>query len=164
MGYGEKESISKGKMIVLIMGLPGSGKTTLAEVLVPRLNAMHLNGDAVRKELNDWDFTETGRTRQADRMKSYALEHKKNNRNVVADFVCPTEQTRKDFGADYIVWMDTIKEGRFEDTNKMFEEPKNYDYKVTHKDAHMWAFMIMNDLRDKFGLGPHDGMKFNKEE
>ena len=97
-------------------------------------------------------------------MKSYALEHKKNNRNVVADFVCPTEQTRKDFGADYIVWMDTIKEGRFEDTNKMFEEPKNYDYKVTHKDAHMWAFMIMNDLRDKFGLGPHDGMKFNKEE
>ncbi len=158
MGYGEKESISKGKMIVLIMGLPGSGKTTLA------LNAMHLNGDAVRKELNDWDFTETGRTRQADRMKNYALQHKKNNRNVVADFICPTEQTRKDFGADYIVWMDTIKEGRFEDTNKMFEEPKNYDYKVTHKDAQMWAFMIMNDLRDKFGLGPHDGMKFNKEE
>ena len=125
---------------------------------------MHLNGDAVRKELNDWDFTETGRTRQADRMKNYALQHKKNNRNVVADFICPTEQTRKDFGADYIVWMDTIKEGRFEDTNKMFEEPKNYDYKVTHKDAQMWAFMIMNDLRDKFGLGPHDGMKFNKEE
>ena len=146
------------------MGLPGSGKTTIAKLLVPMFNAVWLNADKVREEVNDWDFSPTGRTRQADRMKSYALEHKKNNRNVVADFVCPTEQTRKDFGADYIVWMDTIKEGRFEDTNKMFEEPKNYDYKVTHKDAHMWAFMIMNDLRDKFGLGPHDGMKFNKEE
>ena len=78
------------------------------------------------------------------------------NRVVVADFVCPTEQTRKEFKADYTIWMNTIKEGRFEDTNKMFEEPNNYDFKVTHMEADMWAFLIKQDILDKHGdLGPH---------
>ena len=78
------------------------------------------------------------------------------NRTVVADFICPTEQTRNQFKADYTVWMDTIKEGRFEDTNKMFENPTQYDFKVTHKDAIMWAYLIKQDVMDKLGnLGPH---------
>ena len=145
-------------MKILIMGLPGSGKTTLAKILAPRLNAIHLNADEVRKQVNDWDFSPTGRTRQADRMKTYAEKWIKENRNVVADFICPTEQTRKDFDPDYTIWMDSIKESQYEDTNKMFEQPKEYDYKVTHKDAMMWAFMIMNDIRDKGGVGPHDQM------
>ena len=145
------------------MGLPGSGKTTLANELGPLLKAKRLNADEVRKEANDWDFSEEGRKRQAKRMADFALNMREDGSYVVADFICPTPEARSLFPADYIVWMDTIKEGRFEDTNKMFEEPKNYDYKVTHKDAHMWAFMIMNDLRDKFGLGPHDGMKFKEE-
>jgi adenylylsulfate kinase len=119
-------------------------------------NAIHLNADEVRKELNDWDFTPTGRTRQAERMKTYAEKHIKANRVVIADFVCPTEQTRQDFGADYIVYMDTIKESQYEDTNKMFEEPTNYDFKVNHYDAYMWAFLIKQDILDKHGnLGPH---------
>ena len=119
-------------------------------------NAIHLNADEVRKELNDWDFTPTGRTRQAERMKTYAEKHVNNNRVVIADFVCPTEHTRKDFNPDYTVWMDTIKEGRFEDTNKIFEEPSNYDFKVNHFDAQMWAFLIKQDILDKHGsLGPH---------
>ena len=106
-------------MKILICGLPGSGKTTIAKVLTPMFNAIHLNADEVRKELNDWDFSPTGRTRQAERMKTYAEKHVKANRVVIADFVCPTEQTRQDFGADYIVYMDTIKESQYEDTNKM---------------------------------------------
>ena len=131
------------------MGLPGAGKTTLAKLLVPMFNAVWLNADEVRKEANDWDFSEIGRSIQANRMKRLADEAIQNNRNVVADFVCPTEHTREDFNADYIIWMDTIKEGRFEDTNKMFEQPKNFDFKVTHKDAPMWAYLIKQDINDK---------------
>jgi len=143
-------------MKVLVMGLPGSGKTNLAKRLVEMFNAVWLNADEVRKESDDWDFTPEGRTRQALRMWTYAEESIEQNRNVVADFVCPTEQTRKQFNADYTVWMDTIKEGRFEDTNKMFEAPTQYDFKVTHMEADMWAFLIKQDILDKHGnLGPH---------
>ena len=139
------------------MGLPGSGKTTLAKLLVPMFNAVWLNADKVREEANDWDFSELGRSVQANRMKRLAQEALDNNRNVIADFVCPTEHTREDFNADYIVYMDTIKEGRFEDTNKMFEPPKKYDFRVPHKDAQMWSFLIKQDILDKLkGLGPHD--------
>jgi len=136
----------KPKMKILICGLPGSGKTTLAQKLVPMLNAVWLNADEVRKKANDWDFSPEGRTRQANRMKDMAEAAVKENRNVIADFVCPTEKTREDFNADYVIWMDTIKEGRFEDTNKMFVPPKHFNYKVTHMDAEMWAFLIKQDI------------------
>ena len=138
------------------MGLPGSGKTTLAKHLVPMYNAVWLNADEVRKDADDWDFSEEGRKRQSLRMSKLAKEARDNNRNVVADFVCPTEETRKQFGADYTIWMDTIKEGRFEDTNKMFVPPNDYDFKVPYMDASMWAFLIKQDIFDKHGnLGPH---------
>ena len=132
------------------MGLPGSGKTTLAKKLIPFYNTVWLNADKVRKEADDWDFSSEGRIRQADRMKTLAQKAIDEGRNVVADFICPTEQTRSDFNADYIIWMDTIKEGRFDDTNKMFVQPTNYDFKVTHKDADMWTFLIKQDIQDKF--------------
>ena len=142
--------------IILIMGLPGSGKTTLASNLVPLLEAKWLNADEVRKEADDWDFSPEGRQLQSLRMAKLAEKAVGENRVVVADFVCPTEQTRKEFKADYTIWMNTIKEGRFEDTNKMFEEPNNYDFKVTHMEADMWAFLIKQDILDKHGdLGPH---------
>lgn len=138
------------------MGLPGSGKTTLAKLLVPMFNAVWLNADEVRKEADDWDFSEEGRIRQANRMKTLAQEAVDANRVVVADFICPTESTRQDFGADYTIWMDTIKEGRFDDTNKMFEEPKNPNFIVKHFEADMWAFLIKQDILDIHGnLGPH---------
>ena len=143
-------------MKILVMGLPGSGKTTLAQKLVSMFNAVWLNADKVRKESEDWDFSEEGRKRQSLRMWSYAEEAVDANRTVVADFICPTEETRKQFDADYTVWMDTIKEGRFEDTNKMFEAPSNYDFKVTHMEADMWAFLIKQDILEMHGnLGPH---------
>ena len=139
-------------MKILIMGLPGSGKTTLAQMIVQRLNAVWLNADEVRKEANDWDFSEDGRRRQSLRMRSLAEGAVGNNRTVVADFVCPTKKTREHFGADYVIWMDTIKEGRFEDTNKMFEEPTEYNTRVTSKDAEMWAFLVVQEIRDMIWL------------
>ena len=139
-------------MKILIMGLPGSGKTTLARMMAPRLNAVWLNADEVRKEADDWDFSEDGRRRQSLRMRSLAEGAVGNNRTVIADFVCPTEKTREHFGADYVIWMDTIKEGRFEDTNKMFEEPTEYNTRVTSKDAEMWAFLVVQEIRDLIWL------------
>jgi len=143
-------------MKILIMGLPGSGKTTLAKNLVPMFNAVWLNADEVRKEADDWDFSTEGRIRQANRMNTLAQEAVDNNRVVVADFICPTESTRQNFKADYTIWMDTIEVGRFEDTNTLFEPPSEYDFRVPHLDAVMWAFLIKQDILDKHGnLGPH---------
>ena len=96
------------------MGLPGSGKTTLANELGPMLNAKRLNADEVRKEANDWDFSEEGRKRQAKRMANFATKLKEQGNFVIADFICPTPEARSLFPADYIIWVDTIKEGRFE--------------------------------------------------
>ena len=129
------------------MGLPGSGKTTLASELVPLLKAKWLNADEVRKEANDWDFSPEGRTRQAKRMWDKAQEFKKQGNNVVADFVCPTPAARELFPADYIIWMDTIKEGRFEDTNKMFIKPEKFNYHVTTLDAKNWAPKILKEIK-----------------
>jgi|TARA_B110000037_G_C17040903_1_gene473592 adenylylsulfate kinase len=137
---------------ILVMGLPGSGKTTLAQMIAQRINAVWLNADKVRKESDDWDFSEAGRKRQSLRMWTYAEEATEKNRTVVADFICPTNETREQFSADYVIWMDTIKEGRFEDTNKMFEEPTEYNTRVTSKDAEMWAFLVVQEIRDMIWL------------
>ena len=115
---------------ILIMGLPGSGKSTLAEPFARLIGGVWLNADAVREEYDDWDFSPEGRMRQAMRMRYLADGVAKAGRIAVADFVCPTEKARAEFGADYVIWMDTIKEGRFEDTNKMFEKPSKFDYHV----------------------------------
>jgi adenylylsulfate kinase len=135
--------------IILIMGLPGSGKTTLAEQLAPMLNAKRLNADEVRKEANDWDFSEEGRKRQAKRMSDFAIKLKEQGFNVVADFVCPTPEARNLFPANYVVWVDTIKEGRFDDTNKMFIKPEKFDFHVTTQDAKNWALKIFDDINLK---------------
>ena len=117
-------------MKILIMGLPGSGKSTLAKPLASLLGGVWLNADDVRKRYDDWDFSSKGRFRQAQRMKHLSDGIVMAGRVAVADFVCPTYITRLEFNPDFTVWMDTIKEGRFEDTNAMFETPENVDYHV----------------------------------
>ena len=129
------------------MGLPGSGKTTLANELAPMLNAKRLNADEVRKEANDWDFSEEGRKRQSKRMADFALKLKEEGSNVVADFICPTPEARALFPSDYVIWVDTIKEGRFDDTNKMFVKPEKFDFHVTTQDAKNWAPKILKEIQ-----------------
>ena len=129
------------------MGLPGSGKTTLANELAPMLNAKRLNADEVRKEANDWDFSKEGRKRQAMRMANFAKKLKDDKNYVVADFICPTPEARSLFPADYVIWVDTIKEGRFDDTNKMFVNPDKFDFQVTTQDAKKWAPIIFKEIK-----------------
>jgi adenylylsulfate kinase len=133
--------------IILIMGLPGSGKTTLANELATLLEAKRLNADEVRKEANDWDFSEEGRKRQSKRMADFALKLKKEGNNVIADFICPTPEARALFPSDYAIWVDTIKEGRFDDTNKMFVKPEKFDFHVTTQDAKNWAPKILKEIQ-----------------
>ncbi len=127
---------------ILVMGLPGAGKTYFAERFVPKINAVHLNADKIREQFNDWDFSEEGRLRQAKRMSDLAEEEIKKGNHVVADFVSPTEKSRETFNPDIVIWLDTISEGRFEDTNKVFVAPEKFDFRITSQNADFWSAYI----------------------
>jgi adenylylsulfate kinase len=148
------------KQRILIMGLPGSGKTYLAEALKKYLEThatradfgemMPINGfnaqvtwfnaDDVRRKYNDWDFTKEGRIRQSLRMLEFALAS--NTEYVICDFVAPLVEMRNNFKADWTIWMDTIREGRYADTNAAFVEPEQYDFRVTEQNCEKWAEFI----------------------
>ena len=129
------------------MGLPGSGKTTLAKPFAELIGGVWINADQIRERYNDWDFSIEGRIRQAQRMKHLADGIEMSGKIAVADFVCPTEKARQEFGADYTVWMDTISEGRFADTNILFEPPLNVDYHVKDwfKDTHAELMKVVTN-------------------
>ena len=129
------------------MGLPGAGKTTLANELATLIKTKRLNADEVRRAANDWDFSEEGRKRQAKRMSDSAVKLKSEGNNVIADFICPTSEARSLFPADYTIWVDTIKKGRFDDTNAMFVKPEKYDFHVTTQDAKFWAQKIKEKIK-----------------
>jgi len=154
------------------MGLPGSGKTTLAQSLkhyleingdlmkinpqrvmnyegIPESNFMQVgvdwfNADDIRRKFNDWDFSKEGRIRQSIRMLQFALEC--SGEYVICDFVAPLVEMRNNFKADWTIWVDTIREGRYADTNAAFVEPKQYDFRITEQDSEKWAEFIGNHI------------------
>lgn len=164
---------------ILVMGLPGSGKTYFSEKLKKYLesnsNIEHLplkkwtyfesvphawsakvdwfNADEIRKKYNDWDFSNTGRIRQSLRMAQFALESKGDY--IICDFIAPLPEMRANFKADWTVWLDTIDEGRYDDTNKIFIPPEVYDFRITEQNAEKWAsfvgkFILKNQRRPVF--------------
>lgn len=135
------------------MGLPGAGKTFLAreieKYLVSQgLKVTWLNADQVREKYNDWDFSIEGRIRQSTRMRDLANSLVDQD-YVICDFVAPIPQMRDNFSADYTIWVDTISAGRFEDTNKLFVEPANYDWRITEQNAEVWAKHIVQGILDQ---------------
>ena len=156
---------------ILIMGLPGSGKTYLAGALkrylednstvknmpayrmqdhIPtsyKATVQWFNADDVRKSYNDWDFSNEGRIRQSLRMAEFAL--KSHSDYVICDFVAPLVEMRNNFKADWTIWVDTIEKGRFDDTNKAFIPPTVYDFRVTEQDCDKWAEFIGNHILDE---------------
>ena len=153
---------------ILIMGLPGAGKTYLAQALkkyletngdlmkinpqrvlayegIPGPDFMNVavdwfNADEIRKKYNDWDFSKEGRIRQSLRMFQFAMEC--SGDYVICDFVAPVVEMRNNFKADWTVWVDTIDKGRYDDTNRAFVPPEVYDFRVTEQDAEKWAEFI----------------------
>lgn len=139
------------KRKILIMGLPGSGKTTLAELLVPRIGAAWFNADAVRQEISsDLGFEEKDRLEHARRMGKMVEFASKYGTFAVADFVCPTKKARELFNADIVIWVDRIQEGRFEDTNKMFEKPDDADLVLREGTPQEWLEQVMHLLKPEF--------------
>ena len=134
---------------ILIMGLPGAGKTTLALNLLNYFSpdVLWLNADEIRRKFNDWDFSETGRIRQSRRMREIA--DVSNRDYIIADFVCPLPEMRDIYDPDFLIWVDTIKESRFEDTNRVFVPPVRYDIRVTEQDAGKWATIIYEQISHK---------------
>ena len=136
-------------MRILIMGLPGAGKTTLAEALRNLIQDNNktvewFNADLVRQTYDDWDFSDEGRIRQSLRMRE--LADKMNSNFIICDFVCPLPIMRDNFNADFVIWVDTIKQGRYKDTNQVFVVPDKYDVKVTEQDAAKWAKIIYEQI------------------
>ena len=163
------------------MGLPGSGKTYLATALkkyletygdlfkinpgrlmnnegIPSVSDMRVrvdwfNADEIRKRYNDWDFSKEGRIRQSLRMADFAFNS--SGDYVICDFVAPLVEMRNNFKADWTIWVDTIESGRFDDTNKAFVPPEQYDFRVTEQNAEKWAefigsHILENRRRPKF--------------
>ena len=129
---------------ILIMGLPGSGKTTLAKEIKTKINCTWLNADKVRRKFNDWDFSKKGVLRQARRMKQ--LANKSRKKIIIADFICPYNEGRKIFNPNCIVWMDTIKKGRLSTFDKTFQIPKKFDLKIKTKNLKINTKKVINFL------------------
>ena len=141
-------------MKILIFGLPGSGKTTLARPFAELISGVHINADEVRQHYDDWDFTPEGRMRQAQRMRHLSDGVVRAGKIAVTDFICPTEKTRQEFDPDFTIWMDTINESRFEDTNRMFESPPECDYHISEwfDDTHVQLMDVVTAWMKRNGV------------
>ena len=130
---------------ILVMGLPGSGKTTLTKEIKKKIKCHWLNAGKVRRKFKGWDFSKRGVLRQARRMKQ--LANKSRNKIIIADFICPYREGRKIFNPDFIIWMDTIKKGRLSTFDKTFQNPKKFDLKIKTKNLRINISKVIKLLK-----------------
>ncbi len=151
--------IAGGKMLILVMGLPETGKSTLARAMAITLGARHFDADNVRRSFNDWDFTVNGRMAQAYRMRGLCDMAAEEGVIAIADFVCPLQAGREVLAPDYLIWMDTAKAGPYEDTNRIFDPPVHYDIRIAVKDVDYWSAYICSIIKSQqplcLGGGSH---------
>jgi len=138
---------------ILIMGLPGAGKTYLAQYILEHLQAANktvswFNADDIRKKYDDWDFSEAGRIRQSKRMRE--LADAAGTDYAICDFVAPLKAMRDNYKADWLVWVDTIREGRYADTNALFQQPEQYDFRITEQAGEKWAEFVAHHILGNF--------------
>jgi len=134
---------------ILIMGLPGAGKTTFANALKKELDSrgfktIWLNADRVREEYNDWDFSYEGRIRQSKRMRE--MSSRIESDFVIADFVCPLQEMRDIYDADFTVWVDTLDVSRYSDTNYIFQPPTHFDLRICSQETSLWIGLLLDQL------------------
>ena len=131
-------------MKILVMGLPGAGKTYLAEKSKAKLSCAYYNADSVRRFSNDFDFSLKGRLLQAERMRKLAVAELEKSSMVICDFICPTRRTREIFKPDMLIWLDTVKKSQYNDTNEMFEPPEKSecDYIIKVKNGDYFSTVI----------------------
>ncbi len=147
-------------MKILVMGLPGAGKTTLAKALAAELQCAHFNADEVRKEINkDLGFSLEDRIEQARRMGVLCDIAGRQGAHVIADFVCPTEETREAFNADFVIWVDRIKTSRYNDTNSLFVPPEKYNTRVHGNDI---IQTYAKELATRINASHHLSKELNK--
>jgi GTPase SAR1 family protein len=147
-------------MKILVMGLPGAGKTTLAKALAAELQCAHFNADEVRKEINkDLGFSLEDRIEQARRMGVLCDIAGRQGAHVIADFVCPTEETREAFNADFVIWVDRIKTSRYNDTNSLFVPPEKYNTRVHGNDI---IQTYVKELATRINASHHLSKELNK--
>ena len=137
-------------MKILIIGLPGSGKTTLAKKLVKKLKAKWLNADEIRKKYDDWDFSNKGILRQSKRMSDLFKKYEY-RKFIIADFICPFDKGRKRIKPDVLIWMDTIKKGRFKENSidHLFEKPNDYTFRIKQKNSNLWVKKIFKYIENQ---------------
>jgi len=137
-------------MKILIMGLSGSGKSTLSKSLKIMIQSCEwFNADTIRSIHDDWDFSNAGRIRQAERIAKLADESPA--KYVIADFIAPTAEIRDIFKPDIIIWMDTVQSSKYSDTDTIFEPPIKYDLRITEKNPNnpklVYDYIVQNNYK-----------------
>jgi adenylylsulfate kinase len=131
------------------MGLSGSGKTVFSQCLMERfilhkIDVKWFNADDIRHKFNDWDFSYEGRIRQSHRMREFA--DSSDSDIAICDFIAPFAEMRDNFDADWVIWLDTVQQSKFNDTDEIFIKPVNYDFRIRNKDAHMWSDVVATHI------------------
>lgn len=135
-------------MIVIVFGLPGSGKSFFASRLASTINACYIKSDTVRKEmLKKGNYSVEEKLSVYNAMLSKLIEAKKQNKNVVVDATFYKNEIRRNFiskaPADQrILFIEVIAdEALIRERLKKKREDSEADFEVYKKIKEEWEPM-----------------------